>query len=274
MTNNNCNKKENNKMSTDNQPIYELYIDARGCYFEILINDVPVYFHYNIGATAFRLPINNYISKSGEQSISLKMLSVVDGKPFPNGTELSLVIDEYPKGLPRGRRNIFTYKTPVFEEKNKGLFADAKIFQTNVPYSLTDWRLGIDLTKENKDSLRKELEKIYQEYTFSFKNRDLSKYKQLTKLRQENTFASLYYTDEQIKQAENSYVDGIQNEKIKLFPLENYQLAFYGNGKLVGLQKLKDAPGVFIDNEDEKDAFMEYILFYKKDKNSPLEIIF
>lgn len=74
--------------------------------------------------------------------------------------------------------------------------------------------------------------------------------------------------------AENSYVDGIQNEKIKLFPLENYQLAFYGNGKLVGLQKLKDAPGVFIDNEDEKDAFMEYILFYKKDKNSPLEIIF
>lgn len=87
-----CNTKEKEieKMITEKQPIYELYIDARGCYFEILVNDVPVYFHYNIGATSFRLPTNNYIAQSGEQLISLRMLSVVEGKPFPEGAEVSL----------------------------------------------------------------------------------------------------------------------------------------------------------------------------------------
>uniref|UniRef100_UPI0039A4CD9B hypothetical protein n=1 Tax=Ornithobacterium rhinotracheale TaxID=28251 RepID=UPI0039A4CD9B len=272
-TNNSCNKKEKN-MNTHNQPIYELYIDARGCYFEILINDVPVYFHYNIGATSFRLPINNYIPKSGEHSISLRMKSVVLGKSFPKETMVSLKIDKYPKGLPRDRKGIFSYKTPIFEEKNNGVFIDTMTFKVIVPYTLTNWQTGIDLTKENKENLRKEIESFYKEYTLAFKNKNLSKYIELTEIRQTNTFLSLYYNVEQKKKVESSYLDGIQNSKVKLFPLENYKLVFYGKGRLVGLQKQKEAPGIFIDNEDEKDTFMEYILFYRKDSKSPLKIIF
>ena len=274
-----CSNKSNNKemtIQTKNstaQPIYELFIDTRGCYFEILINDVPVYFHYNIGATAFRLPINGFISKSGEQKVSLKMLSVSEGKPFPQGAEVSLTIDEYPKGQARERKRVFSYKTKPFDDKNTGLFTDNKSFTSNVPYELTDWKQGVDLTKENPDNLRKELEKKYVECTEAFKNADLSKYKELTRLRQDNIFTSMYYTDEQRKQAEKSYVSGIENSKVKLYPLENYKLVFYGNGKLVGLQKLKEAPGFYVDNEDEKEAFMEYIIFYRKSNSSPLEII-
>lgn len=254
--------------------IYELSIDARGCYYEIYINEVPVYFHYNIGATAFRLPINSFIIRNGEQKISLKMLSVNEGKPFPQGAEVSLTIDEYPKGQGRERKTVFFYKTKPFDEKNTGIFSDERSFVSNVPYELTDWRQGVDLAKENSDSLRQEIEKKYIEYTEVFKNADLGKYKELTKLRQENIFTSMYYTEEQKKQAEKSYVSGIENNKVKLYPLEKYKLVFYGNGKLVGLRKRDDAPGIFIDNEDEKEAFMEYILFYKENENSSLEIVF
>lgn len=253
--------------------IYELSIDARGCYYEIYINEVPVYFHYNIGATAFRLPINGFIVKSGEQKISLKMLSVDNGNPFPVGAEISLTIDEYPTRQARDRKTVFSYKTKPFDEKNTGVFSDERSFVSNVPYELTDWRQGVDLAKENSDSLRQEIEKKYIEYTEVFKNADLGKYKELTKLRQENIFTSMYYTEEQKKQAEKSYVSGIENNKVKLYPLEKYKLVFYGNGKLVGLRKKDDAPGIFIDNEDEKEAFMEYILFYRRTNNSPLEII-
>lgn len=83
----------------------------------------------------------------------------------------------------------------------------------------------------------------------------------------------MYYTAEEKKQADKSSVSGIENSKVKLYPLENYKLVFYGNGKLVGLQKIKEAPGLYVDNEDEREAFMEYILFYRKTSNSPLEII-
>lgn len=256
-----------------NNPIYELFIDARGCYFEILINDVPLYFHYEVGATAFRLPINGFIPKSGEQKISLKMISVAEGKPFPQGAEVSLTIDAYPKGEPRERKTVLSYKTQPFDVKNAGIFADQKLFTANVPYELTDWTQGVDLSKEDEAALKKEIEKKYIEYTDAFKNNNLAKYKELTKLRQENIFKSMYYTDEQKKQAEKSYISGISNDKVKLYPLENYKLVFYGNGRLVGLQKAKEAPGIFINNQDEKDAFMEYILFYRKSSDLSLEII-
>lgn len=255
------------------KPIYELFIDARGCFYEILINDVPVYFHYNIGATAFRLPVNSFIPKKGEQKISLRMISVLEGKHFPQGAEVILNIDEYPQGLPRERKVVFNYKTEPFEKDNKGVFTAEKKFSVNVPYALINWEDGIDLRKENKETLKGQLWKVYQEYTLAFKNKDLSKYKELTKLRQKNIFISMYYTPEQIEQAEMSYVEGIQNETIKLYPLENYQLVFHGGGKLVGLQMPKDAPGIFIDNDDEENAFMEYILFYRKSKDLPLSII-
>jgi hypothetical protein len=201
------------------------------------------------------------------------MISVVEGKLFPQGAEVTLKVDEYQKDAPRERRTVLNYKTPSFEKDNKGVFISEKEFSANIPYELVNWQNGIDISKENKDDLKNKLGKIYQEYTDAFKNKDLSKYKEMTKLRQENIFKSMYYTDSQIKQAEKSYIDGIQNDKVKFYPLENYQLVFYGNGKLVGLRKKDDAPGVFIDSEDERDAFMEYILFYKKTTDSPLVII-
>lgn len=254
--------------------IYELFIDARGCYYEILVNDVPVYFHYNVGATAFRLPINSFIVNSGEQKISLKMISIVAGKSFPQGTEISLVIDTYPNGEPRERENVITYKTKTFKEKNLGIFAEEIVFSASVPYELTDWKHGADLSNEDKNILRRELEKKYVEYTDTFKKADLSNYKELTKLRQGDIFKAMYYTIEQKSLAENSYFNGIHHDKIKFHPLENYRLVFYGNGRLIGLQKNLEAPGIFIDNEDESEAFMEYILFYKRSKSSPLEIVF
>lgn len=255
------------------KPVYEIHIDARGCYFEVLVNGVPLYFHYNLGATSFRIPINNYITKTGKQEIRLKILSV-DGKPFPGSTEVSLTIDEYSKGMPKERKSIFIFKTPVFDTTNRGIDSFSNVFMAKVPYELVDWQTGIDLTKESREKLQKELENAYKEYTLAFKTKDLNSYKQLTKLRQENAFTSMYYDEEQKEKAEKSYLDGLNNEKVMLYPLENYQVVFYGDGKLVGLQKPKDAPGIYIDNENKKDAFMEYILFYRRTNSSPLEIIF
>ncbi|MBP2616020.1 hypothetical protein [Chryseobacterium jejuense] len=255
-----------------NQPIYELEIEAQGAYFEVYINDVPVYFHYQIGATVFRMPVNNFIPKSGEQKISLKMFSI-DGISFPSNADVSLAINEYPKGEAQQSKSVFSYQTIAFEPKNTGSFSIEKSFEANIPYQLIDWRQGVDLTKEDPEAVRKEIEKVYREYTEAFKNADLSKYKTLAKWRQENIFTSMYYTQDQKSQVEKSYVDGIQNQKVKLFPLENYKLVFYGNGKLAGLQKKNEAPGIYIDSENKDDAFLEYILLYRKSKNAPLEVI-
>ena len=92
------------------KPIYELLIDARGCYFELLVNDIPFYFHYKVGATSFRLPVNNFIPKSGEQSITLKMLSVNEGEEFPVGAEVILKIEEFEKTHPKSVKPLWIIK--------------------------------------------------------------------------------------------------------------------------------------------------------------------
>lgn len=267
-----CSGKRNSQEIKSNQPIYELAIEAQGCYLEVYVNDVPVYFNYNIGAAVFRMPVNNFIPKSGEQKISLKMVSV-DGKPFSSNTVASITINEYPKGEVQRRKSVFSYQTTPFEPVNTGHFTLEKSFEANIPYELIDWRQGVDLTKEDPEIIRKEIEKVYKDYTEAFKNADLSKYKKLARWRQENTFTSMYYTQNQITEVEKSYVGGIQNHKVKFFPLENYKLVFYGNGKLAGLQKKNEAPGIYIDNENNDDTFIEYILLYRKNKNAPLEVI-
>ncbi|MGE8554412.1 MAG: hypothetical protein ACN6OB_10845 [Chryseobacterium jejuense] len=260
------------KGTRTSQPVYELVIEAQGCYLEVYVNDVPVYFNYNIGATVLRMPINNFIPKSGGQKVSFKMISV-DGKPFSTNTYASLTINEYPKGETQQKKPVFSYQTSPFEPENEGSFSIENAFETNIPYQLIDWRQGVDLMKEDPKIIRKEIEEIYRDYTEAFKNADLSKYKKLAKWRQKNTFVSMYYTQDQRTEVEKSYVDGIQNQKVKLFPLENYKLVFYGNGKLAGLQKKNEAPGIYIDSENKDDAFLEYILLYRKSKNAPLEVI-
>lgn len=271
-----CSEKSNvlelRKEINTGQPIYELEVEAQGCYLEIYVNDVPVYFNYNIGAAVFRMPINSFIPKSGGQKISFKMISV-DGKPFSSNTDASLRVNEYPKGEVQQKKTVFSYQTTPFEPENAGNFGAEKFFEANIPYELIDWRQGVDLTKEDPKIIRKEIEKVYRDYMEAFKNADLSKYKKLAKWRQENTFTSMYYTQDQVAEVEKSYVDGIQNDKVKLFPLENYKLVFYGNGKLAGLQKENEAPGIYIDSENKDDAFIEYILLYRKNKNAPLEVI-
>jgi hypothetical protein len=254
------------------KPIYELLIDARGCYFELLVNDIPFYFHYKVGATSFRLPANNFIPKSGEQNISLKMLSVNEGEEFPVGAEVILKIEEFEKNTPKERKAVMDYKTPDLKTFTTGVFTDKKIFNADVPYTLS-YVDSVDLKKIDQAVLRETLEKEYIKYTDAFKKNDLSAYQKLTSERQENIFTSLYVDSERRKKQEASYLSGVTHNLVKLHPLKTYQLVFYNNNKFVGLQMLNEAPGIYIDNEKEEDAFIEYILFHKKTASSPLSIV-
>lgn len=254
------------------KPIFELLIDARGCYFELLVNDIPFYFHYKVGATSFRLPLNNFISISGKQTISLRMLSVNDGGAFPIGAEVILKIEEFEKDTPRERKPVIDYKTPNLDDLSHGVFTDKKVFNAEVPYLLS-FHDSVNLENIDPDLLRKKIEQVYVDYTSSFKNNDLSAYKKLTLERQKNIFTSLYIDAERIKREEMSYLNGVEHNLVKLYPLNLYKLVFYGSGRLVGLQMKGEAPGIYIDSEKEEDAFIEYILFHKREVNAPLTIV-
>jgi hypothetical protein len=257
-------------MST--KPIYELLIDARGCYFELLVNDIPFYFHYKVGATSFRLPINNFIPESGKQSISLKMLSVNEGEEFPVGAEVILKIEEFEKNTPKERKAVMDYKTPDLKTYTTGVFTDKKVFNADVPYTLS-YVDSTDLSKLDQAILRETLEKEYIKYTDAFKENNLKSYQQLTAERQENIFTSLYVDIERREKQEASYLRGVTHGLVRLHPLKTYKLVFYNNDKFVGLQMSNEAPGIYIDNEKEEDAFVEYILFHKKKANSALSIV-
>ncbi|TDO20709.1 hypothetical protein [Pedobacter duraquae] len=257
-------------MST--RPIYELYIDAKGGFFELLVNDIPFYFYYNVGATAFRLNINSFIPKSGLQHLSLRMLCVEPGEPFPEGASVELKIERYEKGNPRERTAVLDYRNMQLSDNKTGIFLHQQSFTAEVPYTLS-LANSVSLDNYNEEILRKEMEDAYREYTEAMRTNDLSKYKALTAERQENIFTSLYVDQASRNKQEAGYLKGINHQQVKLYPMQHYKLAFYDNKKLVGLQKIKDAPGIYIDSTNPEDAFIEYIIFHKKSAASPLTIV-
>jgi len=257
-------------MST--RPIYELFIDAKGGFFELLVNDIPFYFYYNVGATAFRLNINSFIPKSGTQQLSLRMLCVEPGEPFPDGASVELRIDRYEKGSAADRITVLDYKNLTLHEIKSGLLLHEQTFTAEVPYTLS-FINSVDLSNVNEDALRKDMEEAYKQYTEAMRSNDLAKYTELTRERQENIFSSLYVDDAAKRKQEATYLSGINHAEVKLYPLQNYKLVFYGHKKLVGLQKIKDAPGIYIDSSNPADAFIEYILFHKKSPSAPLSIV-
>lgn len=75
-------------------PQYKLHIaTAANFSFEILVNDFPVQINYDPGIVTGSMPINNTITKSGKQMLTIKMTPPVDDK-YNMSKEIDLAISE------------------------------------------------------------------------------------------------------------------------------------------------------------------------------------
>lgn len=272
----------------DYDPQYLLNItQAANFSFELLVNDIPVFISYRPGTMTGTIPINKAILKSGKQTLTVRMTPPVKEKFYMDSEIDMSIVDlrmkieygDYTKEKTSAFKEVFKYELAKQEGKLPNYEVNLTFEAPIVAYEkdIKGWENSVDLSKENKEELFKEVEAFYREMIDLYGgSRDV------------NGLAGKFYTrlvdfSKCYKMTEASEFQGHITEWVKdvndqrPFKFTGYEMRYYGNGKIVKLAKMDDR--YYIENsallrEDEKGRAKEYtILLHRPYPGAPLEII-
>ncbi|MDW8850046.1 hypothetical protein SD960_08085 [Flavobacterium sp. MMLR14_040] len=281
-----CQNKEKNNIrhtikkndTMNEQPIYTLRISTANPH-EIYVNNMPLERDYSSGSSTVELHINNFILKSGIQSIAIVLLPE-NGKVLVDKLGIDyfdVKIYKYPNGLlnmsPEDRILIKEFTLKEFGESP--LVSKEISFEAIVPYKVEGWSGSVDLSKENLDNLISETVKTYNDFGNLLKEKDYKVFFDKTRNRDKETDIDLYLTSEQI---DDNRIETINTFKkiVDVIPLEKYKMRFYGNGKIVALVRIdKDFNGESALQavlKDESTQIFE-LLLHRPKPGAPLQVI-
>lgn len=266
----------------ERQPRIVLDFSAYDCTYQILVNDVPALISNeegNINGSVF--PISDLVLQSGPQSITIRLFPKMnaDYKPeaslsHKSGMTLKVLEGDYQTQKPEAFKTLYSFETP--EIKQQGIpFAEFKgVFHATVPYQLKGWSQGVALDKEDAEKLRREVSAVYETYRKAYAAHDLNKIAEMLYKRQVEN-AQAYYAASPDKTA--SYWSKLEetNKIIKMYPIEQDSMAFFGGGKLVALVRTDPefrGKSVII-GETEELVNVYPIYLYRPHAGAPLEII-
>ncbi|WP_123905778.1 hypothetical protein [Chryseobacterium sp. ERMR1:04] len=236
------------------EKIYKIRHENDLCYYEILLNDIPVFRNYdNNVPDAFE--INNSIFKSGKQTITYRMYPVGKNEEgnystLVDDTKLKLMVKSYDEKAATAKDVVYKeYDAPQIEEKGTGNYSKFKFagagktyyegkFDINidVPYTLNpSFENAQDLRKINSKELEAKVLKEYQKIREIYVSKEKDEIAKLTYDRLKDDLVADYATEAKVKAAWNQLNDVIIKGEVDILPVKNYKMQFFANGKLVAL---------------------------------------
>lgn len=275
----------NNIKHYHDEPMYQLLISNNWCSSEILVNDIPVYKNFKEPLDGPTVDINNYIFKSGSQTVTVRLYPVGQHEDenidaFIAETEMSITVNEY-NGRTEKDKEIVKYTTPLKKERNqygqpqfedigKTYYEAIFTFEAKVPYEFNSLERGQDLSKWNKEKLEQKVIAFYKNQWNIINKKKVDDYFSYLELKEKETCQSTYDTREDLQENLQAYLDPFTITTFKLEPLENYKLNFYGNGKivcleLISLEKIMRGKsalwGKYKEGESTRAKYRKYYLY-------------
>lgn len=276
---------------------YHMSIQFGGCAFEVWVNDMPVYRDkgsYGSGAVGLSAPINTHILKSGVQTWEVRLYpSIIQGKPMDalsEGLKAELSVEAL-RFNDDGSMSVISkpvtlLETPKVEKDGKLVFADAGklvtiyrgTFEADVPYTLIGWSESEDLTRQDTTALKVELVEQYERFRTLLENGQTDEMARLILRREQETAQCYYYNKEENDNYLNVFLKGFGHEGQKPYPLEKYKMVFYGNGRMVTLERtdMVYEPALatqYFDADGSEFTNTFYLYFHKPKGSDKLEVI-
>jgi hypothetical protein len=265
-------------------PAYFLHMDtAAGFSFELLINDQLFYTSYSPGTLTGSMPLADVILKSGRQRLKIRMFPPVDDnyvmqtliEPRDVGLEFRIVYGDEKRDKPRDFHEVFKFELPKFEHPLPYYEVNLE-FEAEVPYELEGWTNGVDLTKEDKKELQKEVEEYYRKVIKMYETGDVNGLAGIYYKRQKDIGQTLYRNrKEDYEMLIEEWTKDVNKDQT--FELKDYDLRFFGDGKMVALirndrynQRL---PALFSENKEINKVYYYYLFLYRPYPGAPLEVI-
>ena len=235
------------------EPIYEVYFEFGYCYIELYINDILAYKNYGEGGGSSSFTINPYLLNFSNQTIKLRMYAREEFGEFLNNSAVKLGIGSYDNqnefAIEKRQSNLFIYQTPedengFFKYAGKEYFEQTVTFTLpEVPYKIEGWKDSQDLRNFDKKLLEQKVLQAYQMIQKSFKERDLDGIAQFSFNGMKDLAIAQYFDEEEVQEGWEDLISIAGADNLEFYPLENYELVFYGEGRLVGLKSKKKDKG-------------------------------
>jgi len=272
---------------------YRANVQMGACNFTLLINDVPVvqYFDESSGTFNSTVPINDVILKSGKQTYKLILYpGYKNGKPVAELSE-NVMADIKIEGFTYIGSSISKIGEPIalinvssklqnFKQAGQPTAVYKGEFELKVPYKLTAWSESKDLRKEDQAKLLKEVLAAYKQYEDIITAKDSAGLGRLVYEKEKNYAQALFLDQQGTRKQWATYSTILNAKKLVMEPIENYKMRFYGNGRLVTLERTdfpyKGQPALRADVTDAKgEEYIEYYFYYlhKKPGIDTLELI-
>ena len=234
------------------EPQYVMHYFNGVCNFEIYINDFKVVKSFNNESFKTSKRINPFLlSKNNQLKIILYPRDSVNKLNLQAG--LDLKVNSYENtdrfSIEKQQSNLFIYQTPedengFFKYAGKEYFEQTVAFTLpDVPYKIEGWKDSQDLRNFDKKLLEQKVLQAYQMIQKSFKERDLDGIAQFSFNKMKDQAIAQYFDEEEVQEGWEELISIAGADNLEFFSLENYELVFYGEGRLVGLKSKKKDKG-------------------------------
>ncbi|MBF7092013.1 hypothetical protein IUY40_10730 [Flavobacterium sp. ALJ2] len=238
----------------EKEPMYYMRINKSNCVVEVLVNDYPVHKNYELSNYATPIAINRAILKSGEQTFTYRLYPVGDliKEEYGEGDTVTTLTDNTAIAISIIKMDNGSEKTLEDEEvimkhvsltDAKGRFiASGKpyyeftfTFNAQVPYANEGWSKGQDLSKLDQKLLEAKAVAFYKEYGKTYENKDADLLMKLKFGTEKRNAIANYKKLGGINDLEKELLTDVKSNNIKILPIENYKMVFFGNNRIVFL---------------------------------------
>jgi len=273
------------------EPTFYIGVNSSACSFQVLVNDMPLYsFFAKGGLPGTQFPINQYITQSGTQKVSIKVYPGLTEKevlaPFIEEKaflKLTLAVTDWKNNTPMNTINEKLLTLPLTEGKLvcAGLpyIEYSTTFNVTVPYITDGWINGVNLEKEDIEKVKLETFAMYEKLRTIKANKDIAAELYFSKNSMIAFCQSLYRDEKVSKQFIDNCTKLYNNKNFSMEPLDQCTIKYYGNGKVVALVRVdlynRDESAIIANftNGDNERIQTAQLLLYRPNKNAPLEQI-
>jgi hypothetical protein len=273
------------------KPYYELYpnINSSGI---ILVDNVPVFSFLGKdteeGIMDGPVPINHILLQSGKHKVVGKMLPRFGKKSLTenDGMNINFNLSDFDHWKETKHSFFPEINSPdtYFDKDNKitrpvkGLpfFEIATEIDVELPFILDGWQNSVDLSKIDKEKLKKEVFSYYMQIHAVLVTHNSAKFLELSKEKEELQTQAFYF-DATKKQEIRQSIISLFDKNLEVLPLNENELKLelWGYGKLVSLVRLDESSALqFISPNAGKESNVELeVKLHLREKNGELCII-
>ena len=257
------------------EPYYLVGYHSAVCNFEIFVNELPAFMHYEGGSLSSQYPINHHILRSGDQKIRFRVLPLAGEKVLQKESffELRIFVYDASQNDYSRQREVFNYSSrDSVADEEVSIIENASGFKAEVPYTIDGWSRSGVIKEALPDT--SSIVYFYQHLYSAFDQQHISLLVDLQNDKFNEVDTALYLPRGENESGLTALFDQLNREGYVLsgFP-EKTITHYYAGDKVAQLVRTDNQPVIFYEKPITHETFSLPVYVHRPESSQSLKII-